>query len=969
MTKKTGLTFLLMVLFFSTIFAQTIIVDSLKNLLSTSKKDTSKAVLLCDLAFYLYELNPEESLKYSQDCYDLSIELEYNAGVVNALYKMGIARMAQAKNDLAIEKITKALELARAENLESRIANCLNVLGLIYLSESNFEKALEIFFESIALSEKTGNLRDLGGAYHNIGRVYLDYEDNENARKYFLKSLENYKKTDDLLNTALTYNSLSTVEPENDKKLEYLKKTLEIGEQVGHGILIAFASGNLGGHFFMVEQDTLNALKYYRKSVFAANQVGDVHTGMSASYEMGQVFVHIGQLDSAKFYLGKSLEFSKRLGKTDFISNNLKYLAQCAAMQNNFSKAYELLGEATDLKDTLHHQNITQKLAEADAKYETSQKEAQISAQQLEIERQNYNQNRILLSGGLIILALLVGFQWHTNRQKRKKREAELALEFQKTQAEKFKQLDNLKTKFFANISHELRTPLTLIMSPLEDAIGKLKNKTLESDLQLAHSNSKKLLNLVNEVLDLSKLEAGKLELNWTSVNLDQLTRRIFYSFQSLAQLRKIQLVYKNELPNGLMVKLDVEKLEKILNNLLSNAIKYSKSNGKVEFVISQFIWNEEPKIAMEEFLIFKVKDSGEGISEEELPKIFDRYYQSNSGKLIGGTGIGLALSNELAKHLNGQISVESTIGKGSTFTLKIPTWKGELKNPEIQKLTRAFQESETLQSTNSEVVEPPSIYQPILFGNRKPKILIVEDNFEMSNFLVKILSPHYECQTAFDGLEALRFMDETGFDLITSDVMMPEMDGFEFRELVNQRSDSSQTPFVMLTARALEEDKLQGFKLGVDDYITKPFSSKELLARIDNLLRNKLERDNWQRENAREHVEVEVVESAEHQLLKQAEQIILDNLDIPEFKVTDLAKEIGYSQRQLIRIIKKLTGFSPVGFILEIRLQKAFQLLQSRQFLTVSEVRYEVGIESAAYFTTKFKERFGKTPKELLSR
>ena len=326
---------------------------------------------------------------------------------------------------------------------------------------------------------------------------------------------------------------------------------------------------------------------------------------------------------------------------------------------------------------------------------------------------------------------------------------------------------------------------------------------------------------------------------------------------------------------------------------------------------------------------------------------------------LQGGTGVGLALAKELAKLLQGDLTFKSEWGKGSTFTLHLALKKEYLSMETVEEIP-----------INSDKESPRVLptFQPLFINKEKPKLLIVEDNPEMSRYLEQSLSENYQCTTATDGRDALNKLKLFDFHCITSDVMMPNMDGFIFRSMVNEYPQWRQIPFLLLTARYLEADKLKGFQLGIDDYVTKPFSTKELQARIYNLIRNKIERDEFLKtEQSLSKAHETVALSVEQRLLKKAEQTVLDNIDQADFKVTDLAKQIGYSSKQLGRIIKKLTGLSSVAFILEIRLQKARELLEKRTFGTVTEVMYEVGIQSTSYFTRKFTERFGKNPSEVL--
>lgn len=357
--------------------------------------------------------------------------------------------------------------------------------------------------------------------------------------------------------------------------------------------------------------------------------------------------------------------------------------------------------------------------------------------------------------------------------------------------------------------------------------------------------------------------------------------------------------------------------------------------------------------------LPWRFKDTGQGISPSDLSRIFDRFYQAKQGSLQGGTGVGLALARELAELMGGTLTASSIVGKGSTFTLNMP----------MQVLSPSQQE-EVLKQEVKDIVEPSkkiydAVFAPITIAGEKPRLLVVEDNPDMGKYLVQILEGQYQCVLATDGEEAIKQLKNGRFDCITSDVMMPNMDGFELRAAINQNKDWKQIPFLLLTARYLEADKIKGFQLGIDDYVTKPFSTLELQARIQNLVANKLEREAFAKNEWKDREEIR--SSVGEQLVRQAEQVVLLNLGDPHFEVADLAKAVNYSSKQLGRLLKKYTGLSSVNFILEVRLQKARELLEKRLCAAVTEAQIEVGINSNSYFTRKFTERFGKNPSEFL--
>ena len=565
-------------------------------------------------------------------------------------------------------------------------------------------------------------------------------------------------------------------------------------------------------------------------------------------------------------------------------------------------------------------------------------------------------------------------------------------LAFQET--EQLKHLDKMKSRFFANISHELRTPITLILAPLSEFI---KNNPLtdhqKKQLSTIQSNGRNLLNLVNEVLDLSKLEANKLTLNLSSTKIPQFIERVVANFESAAAVKGIEFQFISFLQKNVVAPFDQKKLEKILNNLLSNALKFTKT-GSIQIMVAQ----------VEQDLVIKIKDSGKGIPEEDLPYIFDRYFQSDvelqrlnpTPEYQNGTGIGLALTKELIGLMNGEISVQSVIDEGTEFTVKLPI-----------ELIENLEVSEQIQTEHTHLPNLENLINVntsnIPKSDKKETILLVEDNPSLQEFIHSVLVPHYNVIVANNGVEALKELeirnfsheanpnnDELGIEankcipnLILSDVMMPEMDGFTLLEKVKADDRFCSIPFILLTARADMKDKLRGLRIGVDDYMTKPFEVEELLLRIKNLISNANNRvieepiiPTAKDENVisigKETSEKPSTESnppstTELQWLEQIENIVKRELRNKQFTIEDIAYEIHISKRQFARKIKQITGLTPSVYIRNIRLQEARTIFEVQDNYTVTEVSFSVGFENVSYFTKIYKETFGKHPKEYL--
>ena len=518
-----------------------------------------------------------------------------------------------------------------------------------------------------------------------------------------------------------------------------------------------------------------------------------------------------------------------------------------------------------------------------------------------------------------------------------------------KDQADRLKEMDRVKSRFFANISHEFRTPLTLILGPLQDYLNRAEQFD-DKEINIMHRSALRLQKLINQLLDLSKIESGKLVLAVSEGNLSQLIRAILGSFSSLAVQRKIEFDYS--VPDfSSTTYYDEDIIEKIINNLVSNALKFTPDCGKVNVEV----------LDENETIILKVKDTGPGIPEEQLETIFDRFTQldSSSTREQQGTGIGLALTKELANLCHGSISVESVIGHGSIFTISIPVSKESFQASELD-TRRSLKTAETKLdlASNDERIPVPGVTE-----GDQPLVLIVEDQSELRYYIGKHLSEFRQLE-APNGVEGLATAVRYVPDLIISDIMMPKMDGIEFLQQVKADEKTSHIPVILLTAKADLPSKLEGLETGADDYLTKPFNANELVTRCNNLInQRKLLRKRFSKTLMLEPKEIAIT-SADEIFLEKVMKTINKHLDNAEFSVETFQREVGMSRMQLHRKLKALTDHSATEFVRVQRLKRASQLLKDSD-TTISEVCYRVGFNSLSYFTKCFKEQFGVTPSE----
>lgn len=522
-------------------------------------------------------------------------------------------------------------------------------------------------------------------------------------------------------------------------------------------------------------------------------------------------------------------------------------------------------------------------------------------------------------------------------------------------QAEKLRALNQTKSRFFANISHEFRTPLALMLGPIDDALRADAQPVSPAHLRMMQRNGQRLLRLINQLLDLARLEAGKLTLEASKGNLVSFLRGIVFSLESMAMRKGITLQFHDHFPSDQPCYFDPDKLEKAVYNVLSNALKFTPAEGRVDVEITR---SKRPTPAAR----ISIRDTGPGIPANALPHIFDRFYQADTSTHADqGTGIGLALARELIHLHGGTLTVESTVGEGSTFTLSLP----------LGKLSQGIEQSTPL--IPHSIVEPPTAtLSPVASlpvpekrpekESAQPTVLIVDDHPDVRHYLRGHLVEQYHVEEAGTGREALALVQEHAPDLIISDVMMPDMDGLALCTALKAAPTLSHIPVILLTAKADDAHKLEGLELGADDYIYKPFNAEELLLRVENLIAVR----RLLKERFTQYVvmqpDASPVSSADAVFLEQVRTTVEAEMGNSHFGVAMLADAIALSERQLHRKIDGLLQVSPAGFIRSMRLQRAAHLLEHRAG-TVAEIAYRVGFNNPKYFSRLFRRVYGVSP------
>lgn len=546
-----------------------------------------------------------------------------------------------------------------------------------------------------------------------------------------------------------------------------------------------------------------------------------------------------------------------------------------------------------------------------------------------------------------VISLLMIGFialsiyAFYINRKMRQANRKLISLNAE------MKEVTAQKLQFFTNVSHEVRTPLTLILAPLDRLIVSLRESPYASDLGLIQKNANRLLRVINQILDFRKVEGEQEKLAVREIDLVPFVGEIKSYFDSMGSVRAISYTFTSSMKQCTLW-IDPDLLEKVLVNLLSNAFKFTPEGGSVRIELTE----EEDRV------FIRVIDTGSGIQPGNLPHLFDRFYTEDRSM---GTGIGLQLVKEYIHMHGGEIHVKSEPGQRTTFTVCLRKGKAHFEDSDLMETSVSHQAYEASRLDDSETKE-------ILSKTYPYTILITEDDDEVRGFLERELSLHFKIRTAANGKDALRVLEEEEISLVVSDVMMPEMNGFELCRTIKSQLLFSHIPVILLTALTDERQRIFGITGGADDYIQKPFHTDYVKIKIIHLLQERQKLRERLLEKLRDNKlllsEPEKVESIDDAFLRKfAEQIEAVYAD-PEYNVEKLSETLGLSRGHLHRKIKELTGTAPVEFLRTYRLNKATQLLRQNAY-TVSEVAYRTGFSSPAYFSKCFKAVYGVTPTE----
>ncbi len=802
--------------------------------------------------------------------------------------------------------------------------------GILYLNLKEYQKSLNILLADTSIYGG-----EFGGAYEVLAEVYYKYNKPDSAIKYIKKAMTFYYSRD------YEWNALPRV--------------------LGN-------SYRLNGAYS-------KALKELRKALYQAVHIDSVKSDVIvANISLAQTFYEMGDYDSSLRYTKAALRAKGFNTFPDQQVQTFTLLKNLYKIKNNRDSVYKFTSLVLHMKDSIYS-------AEKIRAVQRAELEQHLRRNEIEREKVAYeNRIRLFVLIAIVLSFLMIAFiLYRSNRRKQRantllgKQKEEISrqkaklestlLELQDTQKKligsehKLKRLDHLKSRFFANISHEFRTPLTLLIGPLEDLMNGGDVNAFTEIVPEMHRNSKRLLQLINQLLDLSRLDAGEYRINACKEGIIPFVKQLVHSFSPMARAKRIRL--ETDVDPKLSMRLSREEIafyfdedvvEKILTNLLSNAFKFTREEGWIRVTLGL----PEKKAG---FLALKVEDNGKGIPSDKLPYIFDRFYQVENGQ-SSGSGIGLALLKELVELHGGKIAVTSTEEGGAVFICLLPLNKKEVTNKGISdhkgEVTPAFVPDDPIE----DLAEKNDA------GLENPMVLLVEDQRDVRKYIRGHLKEGYSIIEAGHGKQGLQLAIDHIPDLVISDVMMPEMNGFQLCAALKADDRTSHIPVILLTARAEDTDKLSGLRTGADAYLIKPFNSRELLIRVKNLIMLRIKmRLKFSHRLVVKPAEVTVT-SRDREFIQRLLKAVEAHIDDEKFSVAALGKEVNMSVSQINRKLKAIVNQSALQFIRSVRVQRALELLQQNSG-TIAEVAFRTGFEDPGYFSKVFKRQFGFLPSE----
>jgi two-component system, sensor histidine kinase ChiS len=819
--------------------------------------------------------------------------------------------------DSSVYYANQALNMGEIEKDILIQAKSYSTLGETFQIKNQLDESIESYFKAIEIAEKNGEKTSLGTSYNGLGISFYYLNDLEKAELYIKKGAELKLELKDYTYYSVITTNLAAIYFYNQKyteAIEILKEAEKVLLKDNQEFYLATVYNSLGGAYQMAYSELDSAEYFYQRSLEIAIKHNINNSIITGYHNLGELSFVRKNYKLAIDNLKKAEQYCLETKNNTYALSVYTTLSEVYDTIGDYENAFRTKSLQMAFKDSIFQTQKQKTVDELEIKFQTAKNEQKIQQQQQQIQNakllaeQEKNKTNIVLFISFVMLLtaafiLLYIFQRKSAKEK----------------------LQREKSKLFENIVHEIRTPLTLINGPLQIVKKEMKtHPELNAHIEMIENNSEKLIRLVNELLDVSKLDKGKYQLSYQNGDLNTFITKIIKSFESDSQQKQIQLVFSPLTPSQIL-NYPSNALEQVLENLIGNALKYCPENS----VVTVSIQKNENQIAI------KVSDNGKGIPENEQQKVFERFYQLKNASSSKGTGIGLSMVKELSELMKGSVTLESKEGKGATFIVTFPV-------ATIEKQTLDLEIDES-----------------------KPHLLIVDDEEEILTFVSGLLNKDFNISTAKNGQIGLEKVNEIVPDIVLSDIMMPIKDGIDLLQEIKANELTNHIPVVIFSAKSSLESRLEGLSYGADVYIPKPFNPDELLLTIKNLFKTIQRNQQDFKTGLKEEKTFEERIFTSNDYVNKTIQFVIDNLTNEAYSVNELAADLCISRSQLHRKLTTLTGFSATNFIKMVRLEKAKDMLRSN-WGNVTEVAYACGFNSQSYFTKSFTEYFGESPSKV---
>ncbi|MDK2770899.1 MAG: response regulator [Flavobacterium sp.] len=911
-------------------------------------------LIFCISTFSIAQIQNDSIDVYSQNFESSFNEMKYDLALTSAekLYTFAKQKNESSAQDKAKiykakvyyklkmfdQSVTMVDEIVKKNyTTKEEITNFLeanNILANIHYSKYEDDKAIAKYFYIDSISEANNFVNDVQlRALQNIGLMMLRGYNPSNSKKYgkakdyFKKSYELAKSSNSLteMHVSGLYYGSTFVESEDPDIATALQFYDDANKYFFENMMIREFSDTYWAYASLYRKINRNdlAIKYYKEFIEKSKTFNDNNALIRAYWAYASFLYEIKNYEEAIENYNAVIEILKKEKNADYsiISNSYYYLSTIYKSRNENNLAFEALENYVTYRDSLEQKTNKQLFSDLEIKYQTEKKEQEIELLKAKNELSEKQKYIYIAIAGLLLVSGLFLFLGYRNKIKT---------------AQKLNELNELKSRFFANISHEFRTPLTLIKSPVQQLQSNISNDEQNKQLQLIDNNANRMLELVDQLLELSKIDSGNLQIILKKGNLQ-------HFFQSIVEPFSFKAKDENQEFTSTVENLDFEThfdkdiITKITTNLLDNAFKYNEQGKPIDFVAKK----------ENENLIIQVRNYNNQLKEADYKKLFERFYQKDNA--ISGFGIGLALVKDLVEMYEGTIKTDFS-NQQIHFTVELPLKKD---------LTNAVVINE-----NNEVTSETSTPIEITSNAELPILLVVDDNASIREVIKDIFATNYQILEAANGKEALKLAQKEIPDCIISDVMMPEMDGFEFTNQIKSNELTSFIPVILVTAKTSEEAHLKALQNTADAFLTKPFNHEVLKATVSQQIqeRKKLQ-ERYSQELILKPTEV-IINSVDEKFIAKLESVLEKAIPNSEFNAETFAEEMHISRMQLHRKLKSLFGVSATEFIRNERLKLAADLLKNEK-LSVSEIAYNVGFNDVGYFSKCFKEMYHVSPSD----